>query len=136
MSIKLSIQLVGCIDKEKSLTWIFWVGCSRTDEFHIIGLIVANGWQMGIVCEASSWCFLVCYSFGNLLIRSRNIKCGSRSQGKVKVVKMLETFVEDTVKKHNLSVKTETVANHHLTNTLNHPENWNSDQCTTNHQSN
>ena len=33
---------------------------------------------------------------------------------KLKVAQMLETLMEDTVSKHNLSVKSELVPNHHL----------------------
>ena len=48
------------------------------------------------------------------------MKPSSRSQGKVKETpQILETLVEETVSKHNLSIKSESVTNHHLETILN-----------------
>ena len=43
----------------------------------------------------------------------------AEAKEKLKVAQMLEPLVEDTVNRHNLSVKSESVANHHLKTTLN-----------------
>ena len=47
------------------------------------------------------------------------MKPSSRSQGKVEDSQILETLVEETVSKHNLSIKSESVTNHDLKTILN-----------------
>ena len=48
------------------------------------------------------------------LEEAETLNAVAEAKDKLKVAQMLETLVEDTVSKHNLSVKSESVSNHHL----------------------
>ena len=48
------------------------------------------------------------------LEEAETLNAVAEAKDKLKVAQMLETLVEDTVSKHNLSVKSESVPNHHL----------------------
>ena len=52
------------------------------------------------------------------LEEAETLNAVAEAKDKLKVAQMLETLVEDTVSKHNLSVKSESVSNHHLKTTL------------------
>lgn len=53
------------------------------------------------------------------LDKAETLNAIAEAREKLKVAQMFKTLVEDTVWKHDLSIKSELVSNHHLKTTLN-----------------